>query len=109
MDGTSLAMMPVSLTNTTSAAKRSLCSRRKSSKWTEPTSSSPSIMNLMLHGTWSVATMASNALTCMKNCPLSSQAPRAKMAPSGCSSVFLITGSKAGLSHKSMGSAGCTS
>ena len=40
---------------------------------------------------------------------LSSQAPRAKMAPSGCNSVFLITGSNAGLSHKSMGSAGCTS
>ena len=81
----------------------------KVDKFTEPTSSSPSIINFTLQGKVPKAIMYSNAFTCMYICPLSSQAPLAKMAPSGWISVFLITGSKGGEVHNSIGSAGCTS
>jgi hypothetical protein len=62
-------------------------------------------MNFTLQGRLLFWIMYSNALTCMYICPLSSQAPRANIAPSGCNSVVLITGSNGGEVHNSIGSA----
>jgi hypothetical protein len=63
---------------TTSAARSVLCARTKSSRWTLPTSSSPSMKNLMFSGRWPAFFMcASTALMCMNTCPLSSADPRA--------------------------------
>ena len=67
----------------TSQESFSLFSSKNPAKLTEPTSSSPSIMNLILQGKELVFIMASKAFTCMKNWPLSSALPLAKIAPSG--------------------------
>ena len=109
MDGVSLAMIPVSEMRIASHLRRALLALTKSPKLSDPTSSSPSIINLTLQAKELVCIINSNALTCINICPLSSHAPRAKIAPSGCMSVALITGSKGPLSQSSKGSAGCTS
>ena len=65
MDGVSLFMMEVSEIKMTSADNFCFSSLMKASKLSEPTSSSPSIMNLTLHVRAFVSIMASKALTCM--------------------------------------------
>ena len=50
-------------------------------RFIEPTSSSPQSW-LILQGIYPCSLSISKALRCMNICPLSSQAPRAKMAPS---------------------------
>ena len=69
-----------------------------------PVSSSPSITNFMLQGTSPVVlSCASTALILVISSPLSSVAPRPKIL---FPILFPLNG---GLSHKSNGSAGCTS
>ena len=103
IDGTSGAIMEVSDTKMTSASNNSLFSSQNFGKLGEPTSSSPSIKNFTLHDSWSVLTKYSNALACIKPCPLSSSAPLAHILPS------FITGSKGSVFHNSKGSTGITS
>ncbi len=50
MLGTPGAKRDVSLTSTTSAARRSWCASMNGARWTEPLSSSPSIIILRLTG-----------------------------------------------------------
>ena len=104
MLGTPGANSDVSLTRTTSAARSSLWASMNGARWTEPLSSSPSIIILMLTGRsappWRYA---SSALTCMNACPLSSAEPLATRLPS------TSTGSNGGESQRSSGSGGCTS
>ena len=106
MEGMSLAIIPVSEIKTTSLANFSLFLGTNQAKLSEPTSSSPSIINLTLQGKFPEDVIYSKAFMCIYICPLSSQAPLAKIAPSGWIAVFFITGSKGGEVHKSMGSAG---
>jgi len=60
-------------------------------------------MNFTLQGSCPVAHIASNALMCMNDCPLSSSAPRPQMRPSR------TTGSNGSVVHSSRGSTGITS
>ena len=84
----------------------SLFSFTNISKLSLPISSSPSIINLILHGIPLVFFKTSIALICINIWPLSSQAPLAKIAPSGCISVFLTIGLNGSESHNSIGSTG---
>ena len=109
IEGVSLAIIPVSEIRITSFASFSLLFSINQPKCSLPTSSSPSIINFTLQGSSSFLVIYSSAFTCINIWPLSSQAPRAKIAPSGWISVSLITGSKGGEFHRSKGSGGCTS
>ena len=81
--GVSLAMIDVSEIKIISPFSFSLFAIIHGPKLAEPTSSSPSIINFTLQGKVFVFIMVSKAFTCMYICPLSSQLPRAKIAPSG--------------------------
>ncbi len=79
----SFAIIPVSEIKITSFDSNSLFLGTNQARLSEPTSSSPSIMNFTLQGSLSSLIKYSTAFTCMYSCPLSSQAPLAKIAPSG--------------------------
>ena len=98
--------MVVSLITITSQASRSRSRRSRSAKCSEPDSSSPSTISLMVTGGASppdAATAARTPSEWMSTCPLSSEAPRPSSRPSR------STGSNGGLSHSSSGSTGWTS
>ena len=105
MLGTSALTMSVSLTRMMSAFSFALFSGALSHSFRagEPISSSPSRRNFTLQGSVPRAIMVSNALACIKLCPLSSSAPRAHILPS------LTTGSKGSVCHNSNGVTGITS
>ncbi len=71
------------------------CALQTSPGFRLPTSSSPSIINFTLQGSYWFQFITSRAFTCIYIWPLSSQAPRAYILPS------FITGSKGGESHSS--------
>ena len=104
-----MSHMLLSLMTTISASRSaSACVSRKSGRCLEPTSSSPSTMTVMRQGgPPCVSCQKRSASSHIIACPLSSTAPRATTRlPCGPST---ITGSKGGLVHNSIGSAGCTS
>ena len=103
--GTSALTMSVSDTNIMSAFSFSLFSGFLIHCFSagDPISSSPSSRNFTLHGNVPRAIMVSNALACIKLCPLSSSAPRAHILPS------FTTGSKGSVFHNSKGVTGITS
>ncbi len=106
MDGTSAAHMLVSLTTITSQASRSRSRRSSSAKCSEPDSSSPSTISLIVTGGAAARDTARQAWMPRewKNTwPLSSEAPRPSSTP------LRSAGSNGGLSHSSSGSTGCTS
>ena len=93
----------VSETRMMSAASLSLFSFAQAASDGLPISSSPSRINLILCFRPPSRTRNSNALMCMKSCPLSSFAPRAYIAPSR------ISGSNGSECQSSIGSIGWTS
>ena len=106
MDGTSAAHMPVSLTTITSQASRSRFWCSSSAKCSEPDSSSPSTISLIVTGGAAARETARQARMPREwnsTWPLSSEAPLANKRPSR------SAGSNGGLSHSASGSTGCTS
>ena len=100
--------MPVSQINAWSAFKCCLFNSKNLPSDVDPVSSSPSINNEILQGSFPLILInASHALIKVINCPLSSDAPRAQIT--GPLSPGLIVGLKGGLSHDSSGSIGWTS
>src|SRR5659263_67809 len=71
-----------------SAFNSSLCVVQNAPRFIEPISSSPSIRNFTLQFSVLLLTMNSKAFACIKDCPLSSFAPRAQILP------FRTSGSK---------------